>query len=93
MPIFFLVIGIMLIVVAINDKMPQLGSLVKDDFQPSSGDPGFAAWIIALFVIGSLGYVKALRPLANSFLVLVVLVMFLSNQGFFAKFTSAIQKG
>ncbi len=93
MPIFFLLIGIMLIVVSLNDKLPALGSLVKDDFQPSTGQPSFTAWIVALFVIGSLGYVKTLRPLANSFLVLIVLVMFLRNGGFFDKFYSAIQKG
>lgn len=93
MPIVFLVLGILLIVVAINNKMPELGTLVKEDFQPSDNSPAFTSWIIALFVIGALGYVKPLKPVANTFLVLVVVVMFLSNGGFFDKFTSAIKKG
>lgn len=93
MPIFFLAVGILLIIVAINDKMPELGGLIKEDFQPSGGAPSFTAWIIAIFVIGAVGYVKSLKPVANSFLVLIVIVMLLSNKGFFDKFTQAITKG
>lgn len=91
MPIFFLLVGIMLIITALNNKMPQLGTLIKEDFQPSQGDPGFVPWIIAIFVIGALGYIKPLKPISIAFLTLIMLVMFLSNGGFFANFTSAIE--
>lgn len=93
MPILFLLVGVMLIVVALNDKLSNLGSLVKDDFQPSSsGGPSFTTWVVALFIIGSLGYVKTLKPVANSFLVLIVIVMFLRNGGLFDKFYAAIKQ-
>lgn len=93
MPLFFLLVGIFLVVVALNDKLPEFGALVKDDFMPSNGSPGFSSWIIAVFVIGSLGYVKTFKPVANSFLALVVIVMFISNRGFFDKFTQALKQG
>jgi len=91
MPIFFLLIGIMLIVVAVNDKMADLTTLVKEDFSPSGDVAAFPIWMIAIFVTGSLGYIKALRPVANAFLVLIVVSMVLSNRGFFTKFKSAIE--
>lgn len=91
MPIVFLLAGLMLIITALNNKMPQLGSLIKADFQPSQGDPGFVPWIITIFVIGALGYVKALKPISIAFLTLIVVVIFLSNGGFFDKFSSAIE--
>lgn len=92
MPIFFLIVGVLLIVVAINDKISDLGSLVKDDFKPSSGGPGFATWIVAIFVAGSLGYIKEFKPVANAFLVLICVGMILSNKGFFANFKQALER-
>lgn len=90
MPIFFLVVGIMLIVVGINNKLPELGSLIKEDFAPSqAGVTPFQIWIIAIFAIGAIGYYKPAKPLSNSFLALVVLVMVLSNKGFFKNFSTA----
>lgn len=91
MPIFFLLVGILLIVVSINDKIPELGGLIKEDFQPAGSQPGFGVWIVAIFVIGSLGYIREFKPVANSFLALVVIVMLLSNRGFFDKFSSSIK--
>jgi len=93
MPIFFLVVGVMLVIVAINNKMRDLADLVKDDFTPKNGEQGFATWIVAIFVAGSLGYVKDLKPVANAFLVLIVIGMLLSNKGFFAKFNEALKVG
>lgn len=91
MPIFFLLVGILLIVVAVNDKMGELGGLIKEDFQPTGNTPGFHVWIIAIFVAGSLGYVRAFKPVANAFLLLIVIGLILSNRGFFDKFTSAVK--
>lgn len=91
MPIFFLIVGILLIVVAINNKMSDLGTLIKDDFAPQGNQAGFAVWIVAIFVIGSLGYVKTFKPVANAFIALIVVIMILSNRGFFANFNKAIK--
>lgn len=99
MPIFFLIVGILLMIVAINDKMMELGALVKEDFAPKSG-PSFTSWVVAVFVIGALGYSKTFKPVANAFLVLIVIVMIISNGnpnnpngGLFSKFTQALKQG
>jgi hypothetical protein len=91
MPIFFLLIGVMLIVVAVNDKISELTGLIREDFSPTSNVAAFPVWMVAIFVTGALGYVKALRPVANAFLVLIIVSMVLSNRGFFSKFKSAIE--
>lgn len=91
MPLFFLLIGILLIFAAINNKLGQLGSLVAEDFAPTTGAAGFQVWIVAIFIIGALGYVKELKPLSNAFLVLILVVLILSNRGFFANFKSAVE--
>jgi len=91
MPLFFLLLGVLLIVVAVNNKMSDLSDLVKDDFRSSNGTPGFHIWIVAIFVMGALGYVKSFKPVANAFLVLIIISLILSNKGFIAKFKSGIE--
>lgn len=92
MPLVFMFIGILLIVAAINNKLPQLKGLVAEDFSPSDNSVGFHIWILALFVAGALGYVKEFKPVANAFLTLIVLSLILSNKGFFAQFQDAINE-
>ncbi len=92
MPIFFLIVGVLLIIVSINNKLPELGALVRDDFVASRGAPSFAVWVLAIFVAGSIGYIRELKPVANAFLVLIVLGMILSNKGFFEKFSQSISR-
>lgn len=91
MPIFILFVGVLLIAAGINDKIGTLTSLVKEDFRPTDGTPGFHVWILAILAAGSLGYISALRGLANGFLILIVLGLLLSNKGFVAKFTTALE--
>ena len=93
MPIFLLIVGVLLVVVGINNKVGELTELIKEDFKPSDGSTGFAVWVLALFIAGSLGYIKDFKPVANAFLVLIVIGMLLSNRGFFDKFTQAIEQG
>ena len=92
MPIFLLIVGVLLIIIAINDKTSELSQLISEDFKPSaSGVPGFPVWILAIFIAGSLGYVRELRPVANAFLVLIMVSLVLSNRGFFTRFKSAVE--
>ncbi len=90
MPIFILFVGILLVVVGINNKLPELTGLLKDDFKSKDNSPPFQVWILAIFVTGSLGYIRAVRPVANAFLVLIIVVLLLSNKGFFAQFSTAL---
>lgn len=93
MPIFFVVLGVLLVVVGINDKLTGAGSLVelvKSDFVPNDGSPGFITWFLAIVIIGAVGYIKPLKPVSNAFLILVVVVIIFSRKGFFEKFYSGI---
>lgn len=91
MPILILFVGIVLVAAGINNKIPELIGLVKEDFRPSDGSPGFHIWILAIVAAGSIGYIKPLKGLANGFLALIILGLLLANGGFFDKFTSALE--
>lgn len=87
MPLALLMIGVMLIVAALRGTERELFALIKSDF---TGPNNFIFWVLSLYLISALGYIPQLRKLSNTFLVLVVLALFLSNKGFFAKFMGAI---
>lgn len=94
MPIFFLVVGVLLVVVGINNKLTGadgLTGLLREDFTPSGNIASFQVWALAIVMVGALGYVQALKPLANALLVLVVIALLLSNKGFATKFAAALE--
>lgn len=92
MPLFFLIVGIMLVIVGINDRISDLNMLLKDDFAPSDGEPSFLLWVLIIGVVGLLGGIKSFKPVSNAFLVLLVIVVLLVNKGFITKFTDAIKQ-
>jgi uncharacterized membrane protein YgcG len=88
MPFVLIIVGIVLLVAAVRNTVaapasPNLATLIKGDF---TGQDNFAYWLVSILVIGALGYVPELKPLSRAFLVLVIIVLFLSNGGFFSKF-------
>lgn len=87
MPIALLAIGIIFLVAAVRGKHEDLFDLIKDDF---TGPNNFFYWVISIWVIGAVGYYKPLRPLSVAFLTLVILILFLSNKGFFRKFLDQV---
>lgn len=87
MPIALLLIGLVLLIAAFRGTEKELFALLKSDF---TGPGNFIFWALSLWLIGALGYFTPLKKLSNAFLVLVVLALFLSNRGFFAKFMDAI---
>jgi hypothetical protein len=95
MPLALILLGVLFLTAAVRgDKCngqqcsDVLFSTIKDDF---TGPNNFIYWGIALFVIGGAGYYKPLKPLSNAFLGLVILVLFISNRGFFVKFMQQIR--
>lgn len=89
MPFVLIVVGIILLVTAIQGTTGQLGSmLVQDTF----GTGGYVYWFVAIIVIGAVGYVKQLKTLSDMGMFLVVLVLFLSHKGFFQQFNAEIGK-
>lgn len=96
MPILFGLFGIILIVSGVRGRVssgnPSLVSLIKDDF---TGTDPFWKWMLAILLIGAIGYIPNLRPVSRAFMALVIVVFLLSNKGIFTQlqntFTSTPQ--
>ena len=88
MPFALLLFGIVLIVAGVRGKESDLFALLQKDF---TGPNNFTYWAVVILILGMVGYVPKLRTLANSFLVLLLLVLFLNKKGFFAQFQNAIE--
>lgn len=83
MPLAFITIGIILILTGIKGDAVKLGKLVVADFKGQNGNKGYAYWMIAILVLGAVGYIKGFQPVSRAFMILVVVVLLLHNQGFF----------
>jgi len=90
MPFALITIGLIMVVTGVRNTYGDFASQVKSDF---TGPGNFTYWVASIGAIGALGYVEALRPFANMFLALVILVMVLKNGGVFDKFKSALDSG
>lgn len=91
MPILFGFAGIILVVAGVRNRIisgnPSLSSLLKDDF---SGAVPFWKWLLAILLIGAIGYIPNLAPISRAFMALVIVVFLLSNKGFFAELQKAL---
>jgi len=90
MPFALVIIGLVLIVTGAKDTYQQLGKQVVSDF---TGENNFTWWLVSLGAVGSLGYVKAIRPFSQAFLILIILAMVIKNGGFFQLATAALEAG
>lgn len=94
MPFALLLIGALFIVIAYQGTQAQFFALLSKDFGLSGGfRQSFWAWIVSIGVIGAVGYVPKFKEISDSFLVLVLLVLFISNKGFFNQFNAAFRSG
>lgn len=80
-------IGLLLFVVAYHNNVAAFGSQLSADL---GGSSGFMIWVVALFIIGAIGYIPAMKGVSRVFLVLILVVVFLSNKGVFAQLTEAL---
>lgn len=83
MPFVLLIFGIAFVMAGYHGNASQLFNKIGSEFV---GTPSFGRWALAILVIGSLGFIRPLKPISNAFLILVLIVLFLSNRGFFASF-------
>ena len=67
-----------------------LGQQLEKDF---SGSGNFFYWLVAIGVLGASGYIPAFTKFSRLFMGLIILVMFLSNRGFFAQFQTSLSQG
>lgn len=88
MPFFFILIGFGLLVVGYRGSQKDLFALLQKDF---SGPGNFFVFALGIFVVGLVGYVPKLKGLSNAFMGLIIVVMILSNKGFFNSFMAQVQ--
>lgn len=91
MVILLLIVGVILIVVGLNGKVDEFTGLIKSDFTSDGEVASFPVWVMAIVLIGALGYSKTLKPISNAFLVLVFLAIFITNKGFITKFVDTVK--
>lgn len=94
MPFALLIIGLLLIIAAVKgkDKTQELVSLFKDDF---TGSDNFINWVMVVIFLVLIGNVKAIKPISDAFLVLIILVMVIANgqKGLFDNFMRQVKEG
>lgn len=83
-----IVIGLFLLIISYRGSEEETIELIKGDF---AGDSNFAYWAMAIVGVGMLGYIPRLGALSKAFLGLIILVLFLRNDGFFTRFVAAVQ--
>lgn len=90
MPFILIGIGVLLVVLAVKGTQRKFLALLVGDF---TGKGNFIYWVISILVVGALGYIPRLKVLSDSFLFLILLVLFISNRGFFNQFNSQVSSG
>ena len=93
MPFALLFIGLILLISALRGNHQELFALLKDDF---SGKDNFIYWVMAIVFIVALGNIKAIKPITDAFLWLVILVILLASyrkQNLIASFLTQIKNG
>lgn len=74
MPIVLLIVGAVFLISAIRGTHKELGTLALSQF---SGAQSFMPIMFAVILIGMIGTIEALKPLARAFLVLFLITLFL----------------
>lgn len=78
MPFFLIAIGIVLSMAAVTGRQRELGDLWLSQLR---GPGSFLNVALVLLLIGAVGAISQLKPLATAFMALVLLVLVLSNSG------------
>jgi len=91
MPFVLIILGVVFLTVAVRNTQDELFRLVKGDF---TGPNNYAYWVLAILIIGAVGYIPRLKPISTAFLILVVLVLILKKgTGFFDSFNQQLASG
>lgn len=88
MPLVILAIGLMLFVSGMRNTQDELLTLLKSDFTGGKNGNGFLSWMLAIAAIVVIGYYKPVRPISDAFLLLVIIILFLSNKGVASQFVT-----
>lgn len=95
MPFVFIIIGIIAVTAGVRGTSQKLVTLAEGDLK---GQNSFIYWILAIGIIGALGYVQDLRAFSRALLALVIIVLVIRDTnsqgsgGLFANFEAAIKQ-
>ena len=89
MAFLFLTAGVFFLIAGVRGKSADALKLLKGDLV--GGSDSYLVWLGAILLIGAVGYIDELKPLSNAFLALVVIVLLLSNGGFFQQLQTQFQ--
>lgn len=87
MAIGLILIGLMLISVGVQGTQTTLGPLLKSDF---SGAGSFWYFIMGIIIVGAIGYYQPMQGVSRLIILLLVLVLLLTNGGFWSQLQAAI---
>jgi hypothetical protein len=89
MPFALMFIGVIFIVVAARDMESPFLALLKGDF---TGAGNFFYWILALFLVGAIGYIPKAKPVSDALLVAILLALVLAagRRGVFSELTAEL---
>lgn len=92
MPFALVIVGILMIVTGVQGTYAQFGNQVAQDF---TGPGNFFYWIVAVGIIGAIGYAAPLQGISRLFMALVIIAMVLSDskKGLFNSLTNALKSG
>lgn len=82
--------GILLVVTGTKDTYKALGAQLYSDF---AGTGGFMYWILAVGIIGAIGYYSPAQKFSRLFLALLIIVFILANKGLFAQLQQGLASG
>ena len=88
MPFVIMFVGFALVAAAMRNTQSRLGQLLSGDL---TGPNNFFYWIAAISIIGAVGYIPGAQKISRAFLLLVLVVMIMSDKGFFKEFLTAIE--
>ena len=88
MALALIIIGIMMVTAGARGTAGALGNQVASDV---GGSDGFVYWLIAIMLIGSLGYSARFRTFSNAFLALLFVAFIVKDKGgVFSQFQAAL---
>lgn len=88
MPFLLIVLGALFLVLGYQGTQAQFFALLKSDF---TGPGNFWYWLVAIVMVGGLGYIPGLQGLSRAFLLLILVALFLKNgTGFFAQLNQSV---
>jgi hypothetical protein len=90
MPFILLLFGGMFVIAGYQKSAPCLFHQLGQDFNPHSQ---FWRFALGIGIVGAAGYIKPIRPIANGFLALVLVLLVLHNGKFFQQFTAQLLPG